>query len=202
VAVDPAGLAEKKRRLRTEMAAEVRARALAHAGEAAEAAARHLEQSVELVRCRATVLYASLPDELPSRPFLELIKRAGREPLFPRMTERGALEMVPCSEWEELSPGRYGVLEPPADRAGRALAGGDLVLIPGIAFDGFGHRLGRGGGYWDRSLPLRRPEGLVLVGVGFACQRVEHVPHGPGDRRVDAVLSEAGLDTVAAPSGA
>ncbi len=184
------------------MAAKVRARALAHAGRAAERAARHLEHSAEFERCRTTVLYASLPDELPSRPFLDLVKRAGREALFPRMTEGGALEMVPCSEWEELSPGRYGVLEPPADRVGRALAGGDLVLIPGIAFDGFGHRLGRGGGYWDRSLPLRRPEGLVLVGVGFACQRVEQVPHGPDDRRVDAVLTEAGLAPVEAPRGA
>jgi 5-formyltetrahydrofolate cyclo-ligase len=184
------------------MAAEVRARALTHAGRAAESAARHLEHSVELSRCRATVLYASLPDELPSRPFLELVKRAGRESLFPRMTRAGALEMVPCSRWEELSPGRYGVLEPPPGRAGRTLADGDLVLIPGIAFDGFGHRLGRGGGFWDRSLSGPRPEGLVLVGVGFACQRVEQVPHGPDDRRVDAVLTEAGLDHVEAPSGA
>jgi 5-formyltetrahydrofolate cyclo-ligase len=187
--------------LRIEMAAKVRATTLAHARRAAESAARHLEQSAEFVRCRATVLYASLSHELPSQPFLELVKKAGREAFFPRMTERGALEMVPCSEWEELSPGRYGVLEPPADRPGRMLAGGDLVLIPGIAFDGFGHRLGRGGGYWDRSIPLPRPAGLVLVGVGFACQRIEQVPHGPDDRRVDAVLTEAGLDRVGMPSG-
>jgi 5-formyltetrahydrofolate cyclo-ligase len=202
VTVEPSSLAEAKRRLRSVMAAELRARVLADAEGAAALAAGHLERSFEFMHCRTVVLYASLPDELPSRPFLELVKRAGREPFFPRMAEGGALEMVSCSEWEELSPGRYGVLEPPVDRAGRALEGGDLVLIPGIAFDEFGHRLGRGGGYWDRTVPVTRPEGLVLVGVGFACQRVEQVPHGPGDRRVDVVLTEAGLDSVPAPSGA
>ena len=202
MAVDRSRLAEEKRRLRSRVAARVREQAPAYARRAAETAARSLERSSALARCQAVVLYASLPDELPSQPFLGLVQRAGRDPLFPRMTQEGVLQMVPCAEWEDLSPGRYGVLEPPADRPGRALVGGDLVLLPGVAFDGAGHRLGRGGGYWDRTLPPNPPEGLLLIGVAFACQQVEEVPHGPSDRGVDAVLTEAGLHRVEAPSRA
>ncbi len=112
------------------------------------------------------------------------------------MTSDRTLTLVACSGWEDLLPGRYGVLEPPSGRPGRALEDGDLVLVPGLAFDRSGHRLGRGGGYWDRTIPAIRPEGLVLIGVGFAWQQVEQVPHGPDDRRVDALLSEAGLHRV------
>lgn len=197
--VDRSHLAEQKRRLRSGMATRLREQAPGDPATAGAQAAGHLERSAELAGCRSVVLYAALPDELPSRSFLSLVKRVGREPLFPRMTEAGVLQMVVCAEWEELTPGRYGVLEPPVDRPGRGLVGGDLVLLPGVAFDEAGHRLGRGGGYWDRTLPRRRPEGLVLVGVGFACQRVAEVPHGPHDRGVDAVLSEAGLYRVEAP---
>jgi 5-formyltetrahydrofolate cyclo-ligase len=195
---DPGSLPDAKRRLRSAMSERLRTRAPRDPSRAAELAARALERCSELAHCRAIVLYASLPDELPSRPFLRVALRAGREAFFPRMVEGGELQMVPCSQWEELAPGRYGVPEPPADRPGRALTAGDLVLLPGLAFDAAGHRLGRGGGYWDRSIPPARPEGLVLIGVGFACQQVESVPHGPHDRRVDAVLTEAGLERVEA----
>lgn len=164
---------------------------------AGEAAARHLGRSVELAGCRSVILYASLPDELPSPPLLSLARSRGKPTCFPRMTAEGVLTMVACEQWEDLSAGRYGVLEPPSGWPGRPLQEGDLVLVPGVAFDRSGHRLGRGGGYWDRTIPAGRPEGLMLIGVSFACQQIERVPHGPGDRGVDALLSEAGFHRVA-----
>lgn len=198
MAVRSRSLAEDKRRLRAALAARVRAMGPGAAARAAEAAARHLERSEELAACRAVVLYASLPDELPSRPLFSLVRRLERVPLFPRMTADGTLEMVPCAVWEDLKPARYGVPEPPGDRAGRGLEGGDLVLLPGRAFDACGHRLGRGAGFWDRTIPAMRPRALVLVGVAFECQRIDAVPHGPHDRSVDAVLTESGLHRVRA----
>ncbi len=73
------------------------------------------------------------------------------------------------------------------------------MLVPGVAFDRSGHRLGRGAGYWDRTIPAPRPGGPVVVGVGFAWQLIEEVPHGLGDRRMDAVLTEAGWHRVPRP---
>jgi 5-formyltetrahydrofolate cyclo-ligase len=84
------------------------------------------------------------------------------------------------------------VLEPPAAHPGSALGAGDLVLVPGLAFDREGHRLGRGGGWWDRTLGAARGAALTAVGVGFAFQLLETVPHGAGDEALDAVLTEDG----------
>lgn len=68
----------------------------------------------------------------------------------------------------------------------------DVALIPGLAFDPLGRRLGRGGGHYDRLLPLLRPD-CLRIGVCFELQRVAAVPEEPWDQRVDAVVTEAGI---------
>lgn len=168
----------------------------ADAERAARAAAGHLAASPELAAAQVVVLYGALPDELPSRALYSAVRAAGVPPAFPRMSAGGVLEIVVEIEWEQLVPGRYGVPEPPFGCSARSLLPGDLVLVPGLAFDRAGHRLGRGAGYWDRTIPAPRPAGLVVVGVGFAWQLIEEVPHGPDDRGVDAVLTEAGWHRV------
>jgi 5-formyltetrahydrofolate cyclo-ligase len=185
-------LADRKRRLRRELRQRLRALAPGTAAEAARRAAAHLAASPELGAARRVILYAALPDELPSRPLFDAALGAGRPAFLPRPGPRAILEVAPVARWEELRPGRYGVLEPPAAHPGSALAAGDLVLVPGLAFDRAGHRLGRGGGWWDRTLGAARGVELTTVGVGFAFQVLEVVPHGPGDQALDALLTEDG----------
>lgn len=72
----------------------------------------------------------------------------------------------------------------------------DLFLVPGLAFTTRGARLGRGGGFYDRLLP-RRSAGSTALGICFALQIVESVPHEPHDQRVDGVVTEDGLLPVA-----
>jgi 5-formyltetrahydrofolate cyclo-ligase len=172
-------------RKRREVPAEVAARA-------ARSAAEHLGNSQALRECERLALYAALADELPSRPLYDLGLEVGAKLLWPRMRAGGALEFASCARWEDLRPGRYGVLSPPEEAAGTRLEGGDLVLAPGVAFDGAGHRLGRGRGHYDRALEARAP-GTVVFGVGFDFQRIDEVPVGPGDQPVDAVLTECGI---------
>lgn len=105
---------------------------------------------------------------------------------FPRASAHG-LEFFTGGE---LAAGPQGAREP---RGGRPAPPPDLVLVPGLAFDASGRRLGRGGGYYDRFLAGLRPPVPPLCGVCFSCQIVPAVPAEPHDIRVDFVLSEAGL---------
>jgi len=140
-------------------------------------------------------IYAALPGELPSGELFQALRGQGRVPLFPRCVGR-TLEFAPTERFEDLASGRYGVAEP----VGPAVALGprDAVVVPGLAFDGEGRRLGHGGGYYDRAFPPGAAAPF-LVGVGFDFQRVEAVPAGEADRRMDAVVTEQGTIRVERP---
>ena len=90
--------------------------------------------------------------------------------------------------WEDLREGRYGLRVPPPDLP--AVASLDLVLLPGVAFDRHGRRLGRGGAHYDRTFGDRWPGGPMLIGVGYAFQIVDEIPTEAWDRGVDAVVTE------------
>jgi len=73
----------------------------------------------------------------------------------------------------------------------------EVLFVPLLAFDAEGYRLGQGGGYYDRTLEALRANGLVTaIGVGYAVQQVERVPHGPHDARLDWLLTEHALTRV------
>lgn len=97
----------------------------------------------------------------------------------------------------ELRPGAYGIPEPAPDAPPAPLAPGTLVLVPGLAFDAAGRRLGYGGGYYDRMLAAHRAEAesgaIVLAAFAFARQLVETVPAAPHDMRVHYVVTEDGV---------
>jgi len=135
-------------------------------------------------------LYAALPDELPTRVCFESLRRRGRPCFFPRIAEDGRMVSHGVAAWDELVAGRYGVLEPP--RAAPALqpGSGDLVLVPGVAFDARGHRLGRGAGGYDAAFPPGAAEPPLLFGLAYEFQVVESLPHGSRDRRMDAIVTE------------
>jgi 5-formyltetrahydrofolate cyclo-ligase len=87
-------------------------------------------------------------------------------------------------------PGYRGILEPQAHCAPLDLATIDWVLVPGVAFDRDGHRIGYGGGYYDRLLPLLRPDARRVAGA-FELQLVKRVPAASHDVTVEALVTEA-----------
>jgi 5-formyltetrahydrofolate cyclo-ligase len=89
----------------------------------------------------------------------------------------------------ELQPGRFGIPEPTKPRFATATEL-DLLLVPGSAFDPSGRRLGRGGGFYDRLLPLYQ---APRVGLCFAFQCVESVPEESHDIRMDWIITESHL---------
>lgn len=94
---------------------------------------------------------------------------------------------------------RFGLREPPRDSPLVAPADVDVFLVPGVAFTRRGARLGRGGGYYDTTLALRKP-GAVLIGVAFECQVVDELPVRAHDVSVDWLASEQGVHATRAPA--
>ena len=84
----------------------------------------------------------------------------------------------------------WGIQEPPATSPAVVP---DILLVPLLAFDARGFRLGYGGGYYDRTLAVLRADAKVLaIGLGYEAQMVDAVPHGANDQRLDWILTEAG----------
>jgi 5-formyltetrahydrofolate cyclo-ligase len=185
-------LVEAKHRLREALCARRRAVSAETAEAAGRAVLALLEGWAPYRSARRVGLYAALSDELPLRACFEALRAAGRTALLPRVEEDGILSFRVVEAWGALQAGRYGVLAP-TQGAERCRPGeGDLVLVPGVGFDRAGHRLGRGGGYYDRT--FGEPGGApLLCGVAYELQRVDAVPHGSHDRRMDAIVTERAL---------
>lgn len=142
-------------------------------------------------------LYAAVEEELATRPLFELALERRKRLHLPRCRENGGLDFFEVEAWEDLRPGRYGLLEPDPSLNPTALSTLDWVVVPGVAFDGQGNRLGRGAGYYDRTFTADvTGEGPLLIGCGYAFQQIEVVPAGRLDRSMDAVVTELGLSWV------
>lgn len=88
--------------------------------------------------------------------------------------------------------GPFGLCEPDAERPEVSIGQLDVVIVPGLAFDARGGRLGFGGGYYDGALAIARGGGRpALIGLAYDFQIVDDCPVGPGDLPVDLVVTEA-----------
>jgi 5-formyltetrahydrofolate cyclo-ligase len=152
--------------------------------------AAQLATAPELDAAGCVGLYAALPDEVPSRACFEALRRRGLVCIFPRREAESSLTFHRVDAWEELRAGRSGIAEPAASAPRQVPGPGDVVLVPGVAFDVHGHRLGRGAGCYDATFPPGAPSPPLLFGVAYEFQVVESVPHGSRDRRVDAIVTE------------
>ena len=138
--------------------------------------------------------HAAVGTEPPTRALLDGLRDAGVRVLLP-VVDGDRLDWAPYDGWARLESGPFGLLQPAGGRLGpTVVARTDLVVVPALAVDDSGHRLGRGGGYYDRAL-----DGLAVPGVAvvFDDERVDEVPTEQHDVPVDGVLSPSGLTAVA-----
>jgi 5-formyltetrahydrofolate cyclo-ligase len=137
-------------------------------------------------------------------PVLRWIWSTGRPLLLPRVKDAGgAMEACLVTAPDQLAPGAFSLLEPAPDIPAYGRPQDiPLMLLPGLAFDGNGYRLGYGGGYYDRFLErlrlLRRAAGMTpdlpeLWAASFEFQRVPRVPAEPHDMPVSRLVTEAGV---------
>jgi 5-formyltetrahydrofolate cyclo-ligase len=183
-------VADAKRRMRRELGRRRREVDAAQRAQAGARVARHLLLWAGLCPGRRVALYAALPDEVPTHDLMDELLRAGHPVLLPRAADAARLEFAPVTAPSALVVGAFGALEPKRDVPAVPLAPEDLVLLPGVAFDPHGRRLGRGGGWYDRSLPRGLRD---LFGIAYEFQLVDRVPATEADRNVRGVFTERGL---------
>jgi 5-formyltetrahydrofolate cyclo-ligase len=145
---------------------------------------------------RRVGLYAALPDELPTRRLFDALRDAPVVCCLPNVRSDGGLDFTRVDRWESLQPGAFGVLSPDPALSKLQLGDGDVVLVPGTAFDLGGGRLGRGRGYYDRAFPVGVSGAPDLIGVAYQWQIEEMVPTTSHDRAMDAIVTEHGFHRV------
>ncbi|HZP91000.1 MAG TPA: 5-formyltetrahydrofolate cyclo-ligase [Actinomycetota bacterium] len=179
-------LKRRKRALRARMrAARDAASEAERAGWSGEIA-RRLLGLAEVRDARTVMAFSSFGSEVDTRPVLERLLADGCAVALPRV-EGGRIVPVELRPDARLRPASFGALEPEGDPLAPEAV--DAVIVPGLAFDRRGYRVGYGGGFYDRFLPLLRA-GAPRVGVCFSLQLVEEVPHGPADVPVELVVTQ------------
>lgn len=157
--------------------------------EAAFNALRHLPLSPE---SKASVFWP-LGAEIDTRPLLAALAALGVVTGLPRMVgKQRPLTFRRWSAGEPLERGGFGVMQPSLD-APEVIP--EVMLVPLLAFDRRGLRLGYGGGFYDRTIAELTARGAspFKAGYAFACQEVDEVPAGERDQPLDCVITEAGI---------
>jgi 5-formyltetrahydrofolate cyclo-ligase len=135
--------------------------------------------------------YIAMGDEADPAQLIEVLKARGCEICYPLVHKGQPLTFHVPVEGERWIRSGFGVLEPRPDWP---RADPPVLLVPLLAFDAEGYRLGYGGGYYDRTLAHFRSEReITAIGIAYAGQELEHVPHDTGDERLDAVVTELGF---------
>lgn len=190
-------LQRQRQQLRRDLRQRRRALGRQQQHQAARAAARHLKQLPDLLRARHIAAYMACDGELDPAPFLAWAAARGCRIYFPVIDDdsRLGVRFAPAPQgrggWRK---NRFGIREPVGTRAKPAWQL-DALLMPLVGFDRSGHRLGMGGGYYDRLLSdlsrrVRRPR---YLGLAHGCQQVATLPVAGWDQDVDAVVTDRGV---------
>ncbi|KOY57203.1 MULTISPECIES: 5-formyltetrahydrofolate cyclo-ligase [unclassified Streptomyces] len=190
----------EKAGLRRELLAARRALSPAFLRTSALALSRSALELPELADAHTVAAYVSVGAEPGTRDLLDALRAAGKRVLLPVLLPDNDLDWAvyegPGGLAEAAHPGKMRLLEPAGPRLGPdAVSGADAVLLPGLAVDGRGMRLGRGGGSYDRVLARLAHAGAhpALVVLLYDEEVVARVPEEPHDHPVQAVATPSGV---------
>lgn len=194
--------ASQRKALRAELRQRRRALSARQQRRAARQLAAHLIRLPELKHARHIAAYVASDGEIDPAIFLAWAQRQGKTVWLPVVADASPLHRLGLRFVAAPRPGRrggwqrnrYGIAEP-RGRGRQCPTRLDLLLMPLVGFDAAGHRLGMGGGYYDRLLAdldrrMRRPS---YIGLAHACQQVSALPVAAWDRDVAAVVTDTGV---------
>ncbi|WP_449427421.1 5-formyltetrahydrofolate cyclo-ligase [Rhodanobacter umsongensis] len=187
----------RRRELRQRLAGQRRALTPAQRIAAAQGLRRSLEQLPEYLTDARVAGYWASHGELPLNLVIPPLATRGQQFLLPVIGKGKCLRFAPWQSGEDVQPNRYGIPEPAAPRELLEPFQLDLVLVPLLGFDRRGHRLGHGGGYYDRSFAFLneqvRPTEPLLVGIAYTFQELPEVGEEAWDVPLDFVATEREL---------
>jgi len=133
----------------------------------------------------------SYASELPTQALINMMLRDKKHCYIPVVQAPHKMIFVEYNASTATQKNHFGILEPKEHHPQAAINKLDLIILPLLAFDHHGNRLGAGKGFYDRA--LARAENPFLLGLAYASQEVEHIPNDVWDVRLDGVLTEKSL---------
>lgn len=147
---------------------------------------------------RSVGLYSAVRQELGTLKLMNQAWAEGKQVFLPYVPpgEEGVIRFLPCPGLETLVKGAFGIMEP--DPASCSLPSGDnrepeLIVVPALAYDRRGYRLGSGGGYYDRLFARPAMHSAKRLGLGYAFQLYEELPVEPWDIPMHGICTEEAL---------
>jgi 5-formyltetrahydrofolate cyclo-ligase len=133
--------------------------------------------------------FMPMQSEINPLPLMQKLADAGAQLALPKIAGRGKPLVMRAWQWgAPLEAGQWGIREPKADALE---VDPDILLVPLLAFDRTGHRIGYGAGYYDVTIAgLRSRKAVTAVGIAFALQEIPTVPASGRDARLDFILTE------------
>ncbi len=160
--------------------------------EKSQAIAEKFYQLESFRKAETIMFFLSFGSEVDTWPLIEKSFKSCKTVVVPR-PEKYEKKLIPSQliDWEEdLTPGVYGILEPLPEKTRPVDPQKiDLLVVPGVAFDIEGNRLGYGGGYYDRFFERLRLD-VPLAAIAFEVQIVDEIPVAHWDRKVDLLITE------------
>ena len=181
---------EEKRALRATLRRMAESLPESYRRKADSAIAAHLLAMPAYQEAETVFCFAGTGWEIDTRPILSDALAAGKRLCVPLCTGPGLMELRQITSLSQLSPGAYGLPEPPADAPLVAVDAVDLAILPCMGCNHLGHRLGRGGGYYDRFLAAYRSAAVLVCRERLIR---EEIPLEPHDLPIPWVLTERGL---------
>jgi len=153
-------------------------------------------ENFDLFKQANTILfYISYDKEVSTHDLIKKTLHTKKKVIVP-LSDMKTYTIIPSilTDWNHLSIGAYGILEPPRSQIVPIEPNTiDLVIIPGIGFDKTGNRMGHGKGYYDRFLPLAKK--ALRIGLCFEFQIIDQIPTEPSDQKVDYIITEERIIT-------
>lgn len=182
-------LAEDKKDLRASIKQKRRALSI----EYRQQASRKMQAELTRLPCYQAaeyiMLYMAMQDEVQLDELIAMVLKDGKKAAIPLVTGAGLMEAVELSDMADLVPDKYGI-KTVSEEKRRLIAPDkiDLIIVPGVAFDKAGHRLGMGGGFYDRF--MLRASRAVRAALAYDCQLLAAVPAEVHDLTVDYIITE------------
>lgn len=139
--------------------------------------------------------YLAHKNEFETIPLIQTIWRAGKKCYLPVLCEGKTLSFVSYDDGDELEVNQYGILEPTDFSRKIPHEKLDMVIMPLVAYDAQGRRLGMSGGYYDRTFAFTYAQGIrpQLVGLAYTAQYIDELPSDAWDVNMNSIITEEGI---------